>query len=94
VSSRTRCPQTNEYSLTPVDLVAEWYALLVVVVVVTVLLSSNHDTIVEFMRPVGTKIRGWPGGWVRFVVLGVSDGVVLTLSGTCSCYSSSPSSCL
>ena len=35
-----------------------------VVVVITVLLSSNHDTIVEFMRPAGAKIRSWPGGWV------------------------------
>jgi hypothetical protein len=49
--------------------IAEWYALLVVVVVVTVLLSSNHDTIVEFMRPVGNKIRSWPGGWVSSIML-------------------------
>lgn len=41
----------------------EWYILLVIVIVVTVLLSSNHSRIANFLKPVGEKIRSWPGGW-------------------------------
>lgn len=67
----------SEYSVIQLDwsirdtvgLIAEWYALAIVIITISILLSTKHEDIVEFCRPVTARIRSWPGGWLIPLVL-------------------------
>ncbi|WWD17782.1 hypothetical protein CI109_102224 [Kwoniella shandongensis] len=42
----------------------KWYAILIIAITLTALITSKHETVVEFCRPVTEKIRSWPGGFM------------------------------